>query len=229
MDYEMKQNFEAAIPIFGEMHKHYQNHSDWNLRLARARQEEGIRRGKQETEMKRVGILVAVIIYAILGLIIESIFGSVKFGALILILAIGTFAGVKVNGIVMKKFQEQPFSPEFIQQETTLNQNMQSELNAVKQIYADNWELIEYFPNDYRYSYAIEQIYKILLNGRADSMKEALNIFEEDCHRRRMEQQLAQILQMQMELCGYLIEISSEVYQLRQQMNQMQNKNGGIW
>jgi len=44
-----------------------------------------------------------------------------------------------------------------------------------------------------------------------------------------MEQQLAQILQMQMELCGYLIEISSEVYQLRQQMNQMQNKNGGIW
>ena len=23
MDYEMKQNFEAAIPIFGEMHKHY--------------------------------------------------------------------------------------------------------------------------------------------------------------------------------------------------------------
>ena len=60
-------------------------------------------------------------------------------------------------------------------------------------------------------------------------MKEALNIFEEDCHRRRMEQQLAQILQMQMELCGYLIEISSEVYQLRQQMNQMQNKNGGIW
>ena len=233
MDYEMKQNFEAAIPIFGEMHKHFQNRSDMNLRLERAKKEEEMRRGSQKKQAEGIGIAVAMITMIVLATFLSGIYKVISEDAQTTIsLFLGVISivvGFVARGAFLKNLKEHPYSPEFIQQETIINQNMQNELNAVKQIYANNWELIEYFPNDYRYSYAIEQIYKILLNGRADSMKEALNIFEEDCHRRRMEQQLAQILQTQMELCGYLVEISSEVYQLRQQMNQMQNKNGGIW
>ncbi len=59
---------------------------------------------------------------------------------------------------------------------------------------------IDFIPENYRNSYAAESIYYIFKNGRADSLKEALNVFEDDEHRRRMENGQQAMMDKQREL-----------------------------
>lgn len=59
---------------------------------------------------------------------------------------------------------------------------------------------ISFIPKSYRNSYAAECIYWIFNNGRADSLKEALNVFENDEHGRRLEQNQQSIMDKQREL-----------------------------
>jgi len=44
-------------------------------------------------------------------------------------------------------------------------------------------DILAVIPVDYRYPLATETIYRIFLNGRADTMKEAVNLYEEQLHR----------------------------------------------
>lgn len=76
--------------------------------------------------------------------------------------------------------------------------NLQKNLERRKQLLTDSfWETIEIVPESYRYSFAMNTIAGYFENGRADSMKEALNLFETEKHQWRMEeiqiQQAAQI------------------------------------
>ena len=60
---------------------------------------------------------------------------------------------------------------------------MQNYLNVVK----DLNDIVEIIPPDYRYPSAVESFYKYLNNNRANDMKEAVNLYEEEMHRLRME------------------------------------------
>ena len=46
---------------------------------------------------------------------------------------------------------------------------------------------IEFIPPDYRYVEAVESFYRYLLNGRANDLQQAVNLYEEELHRMRME------------------------------------------
>ena len=51
-----------------------------------------------------------------------------------------------------------------------------------------HWDkVLSVVPKDYATPTCINSIYNYLVNGRADSMKEALNLFEEEQHRWRLE------------------------------------------
>lgn len=79
-------------------------------------------------------------------------------------------------------------------------ENWRQELGCVEQEYkaveqemleklAPHWQKIQsVIPQDYIAPIFVRTAYGYLVNGRADSMKEAVNLFEEEQHRWRMEQ-----------------------------------------
>jgi hypothetical protein len=58
-------------------------------------------------------------------------------------------------------------------------------------------EIISIIPEKYRYPLAVNFFAEVLENGRADSMKEAMNLYEEQLHRWKMENKMEQILKNQ--------------------------------
>ncbi len=52
--------------------------------------------------------------------------------------------------------------------------------------YQDSQEIIEAFPPDYRYTYAVGRVISFIENLRADSIKEALNLYEKELYQDRM-------------------------------------------
>ena len=60
------------------------------------------------------------------------------------------------------------------------------------------WDQIQTFvPPNYRYSTAVYKFCDYLNNSRANNIKDAVNLYEEEMHRMRMENLQAQILQQQ--------------------------------
>lgn len=52
-------------------------------------------------------------------------------------------------------------------------------------------------PPDYRYYMAAEYIYNCFRNDRADTMREAVELYEEQYHRRKMEHAIGQVMEEQ--------------------------------
>lgn len=58
-------------------------------------------------------------------------------------------------------------------------------------------DLASYIPPNYQYSIAVEKMYEYLVNGRARNLTEAINIYEDDMHKLRMENMQGEILRQQ--------------------------------
>ena len=56
---------------------------------------------------------------------------------------------------------------------------------------------IAYVPQEYQYSIAIDFFYMVLNNGRAENLKECMNLFEEQVHRWKMESTMVNLQLMQ--------------------------------
>lgn len=62
------------------------------------------------------------------------------------------------------------------------------QLDTQLQIVGEQWRAsYSWYPEDYMTSEAAGFFYSVLSNGRADTFKEATNLYEEECHRRRIE------------------------------------------
>ena len=59
-----------------------------------------------------------------------------------------------------------------------------------------HWDKVKSIvPEAYATPYFVQQAYDYLVNGRADSMKEAINLFEEEQHRLQMEQNMQNVVE----------------------------------
>lgn len=63
----------------------------------------------------------------------------------------------------------------------------EAEENMLKDIAPDWDKVLSVIPRDYATPTCIYSVYNYLVNGRADTLKEALNLFEEEQHRWRVE------------------------------------------
>jgi hypothetical protein len=72
--------------------------------------------------------------------------------------------------------------------------------NEISRINNENQNLFMSIPPDYRVAWKVSHICSILENQRADTLKEALNVFEEDMHRQAMQAGQRQIVNQQMQL-----------------------------
>lgn len=66
--------------------------------------------------------------------------------------------------------------------------------DQIEQIATDNADVISAMPRDYRYYEAAQFFENALENGRADNMKEAVNLYEDNLHKLRMENYNHQLL-----------------------------------
>ena len=56
---------------------------------------------------------------------------------------------------------------------------------------------LDFIPMEYQYGIAIDFFYKVLANGRAENLKECMNLYEEQMHRWKIEQSISNLQQMQ--------------------------------
>ncbi|MDY3691883.1 MAG: hypothetical protein SO072_07920 [Dysosmobacter sp.] len=77
----------------------------------------------------------------------------------------------------------------------TMMPQMESISREIYRVTTENQEKINLMPRDYRYYDAVVFFESALANGRADSMKEAINLYEETIHRQNMELHGRQMLE----------------------------------
>lgn len=79
---------------------------------------------------------------------------------------------------------------------------------------APHWQKIQaVIPQDYIAPMFAREAYGYLVNGRADSMKEAINLFEEEQHRWRMEQGQQQMYEQYQTEIRSLQQVTKELEQ----------------
>ena len=80
-------------------------------------------------------------------------------------------------------------------------------------------------PPAYRDSGKVAHLCSILENQRADTLKEALNVFEEDMHRQAMQAGQRQLLNQQMQLEQRIRYAEEMAYQAQQTAEQAYYRN----
>lgn len=87
-------------------------------------------------------------------------------------------------------------------------EKLQTELHTVRQVHAESVQKVvpvlqRNLPREYWYSIALTSITGYLRTGRASNMKEALNLYEEEMHRLRMENMQEQSLRLNQQAATY--------------------------
>ncbi|MDW2796486.1 hypothetical protein RZO55_02680 [Clostridium boliviensis] len=67
----------------------------------------------------------------------------------------------------------------------------------IESVIKEKIEIISLIPEKYRYPLATSYLTEVIECGRADTMKEALNLYEEQLHRWRMENKMNEVLKKQ--------------------------------
>lgn len=78
---------------------------------------------------------------------------------------------------------------------------------AGEEVFSRNLEKLRFLPADYWYPMATEYLIKVVAAGRADSLKEALNLFDAQLHRWRVEEANSAILAQQQLQTAHLASI----------------------
>lgn len=85
--------------------------------------------------------------------------------------------------------------------------------DKVEAIVNENLDLINNIGRDYRYYDAVAFFEKVIMNGQADSLKEATNLYEEYLHRLRMEINSQKLLEKAEQQVAMLAQIEINSYE----------------
>ena len=115
----------------------------------------------------------------------------------IILAVVGIAAGLVVRFLIRKRYHARAMqeTPE----EQTLAARLEDISRNLQSVVQENQAVIDTIPRDYQYFYAVSFFEQALANGRADSMKEAINLFEEQLHRETLEQNSRRMLDAQFE------------------------------
>ena len=181
----------AALPVFRDLDSLYTAGVTTEQQLTQLRAKRIAR--MDERSMALSAVLGGLTFFAFLALTMTvskkaRINSSTSTAAVILVI-VGIAAGLLVRYLVRRQCQmrAQQESPE----EQALNTRLENISRNIQSVVHENQALIETMPRDYQYYYAVSFFEQALANGRADSMKEAINLFEEHQHRMTLEQNSA--------------------------------------
>lgn len=129
-----------------------------------------------------ISVLIGLFIALWLGVMLVAVGGSGAVGDILGIIAIG---GCVAIGVKKKKQNIAAYQKE----KATLEQYQQ----VLKRLVND--PKLEWLPEDIKFGLALDQIYNNLKNMRANTLKEAINLFVEDIHKAVVESNTSQALE----------------------------------
>ncbi|MBQ7973212.1 MAG: hypothetical protein IJ291_07145 [Lachnospiraceae bacterium] len=137
-------------------------------------------------------LILPLIIYGGIGVLMKEWIHLVIAILLILFFLVGSILLFVLNGILNKK-RKQKLAVRLKEEEEKLKLN----IDEMNQIINDNKDVLFVIPEKYRYAHAVAFMLEYLQTLRADNFKEAINLYEEEMHRIRMEQGQQQIILIQ--------------------------------
>lgn len=169
---ELLSKLTIADRICKDAHKHY-------TKAAEMESENSALTAKSKN-LKRNIIIVCVVA----SFLVEGMFGWL--GSVLSI-------GIIIGGVQYYKKSKKEIEDAVVE----FNEKINAESAAAQKIFEDNAADLSVLPVDYWYPLAIESLIKLLQSNRADDLRQALNLFDEQAHRWKIEEANSQILQMQ--------------------------------
>lgn len=181
----------AALPILGKI-------NDLYLAANSIYQKNMVKETKSARSKGRSGRIYGCIACGVTWYVLDLLFrlfiarlGSNVIAFIYIVFAI--VACVAAYRKVKRRFESAPaIKPA---EEAQNNQQLDAISHEIYQLTVQNQEAIAKMPRDYRYYDAVAFFENALANGRADSMKEAINLYEEYIHRQNMELNGRQMLE----------------------------------
>jgi len=162
--------------------------------------------GAELKKAKTKWIIIGVVIWVVAGTVggvlngIPAIGGILK--ALLSLAGIGAGVYIGMNG-----FKKEKASVEA--QIRSIQGKAQEERNAAQQIFEANYEALSFLPDDYWYPMATSYLVKAIASKRVDNLGDALDRFDAQLHRWKVEEANANLLAQQQAQTAHLKSIST--------------------
>lgn len=188
---ELVKELREILPIMERMQRHMDNMEGIEQRIRVL--DDKIKQPKKFTFITDMGFGI-VLGFGISGSILESLLGNIFGGGLIYLIALGFgLVGAYYNKKIVYNLYEKSKSEFREELERRKKELEQAEQAMVDDIGPEWQKVLDIVPENYATPMCVNCIYKYLLNRRADSMKEAINLFEEEQHRWRVEENQQQM------------------------------------
>lgn len=86
---------------------------------------------------------------------------------------------------------------EFIEQTIAAEISMKNQQVSTIQWCQEELKKVDFIPKEYQYGIAMDFFYAVLNNGRAENLKDCMNLYEEQVHRWKMERSMTNFQNMQ--------------------------------
>lgn len=196
---ELKKRFGELIPLLQEVNAVSRNiEIEHNQQAILYKKKDISNVNTKKTEIIILEILICI------GLVLGFLFLLLLNPSITLVVAlvfspVFIFILIKINARLFDKIREKDenrrrnLNEEFENKERLLN-SKRVHLNELINIISAKINIV---PPNYQYLMAIEYMYSYFCNGRADTIKEAVNLYEEELFRIRQEQRSEQLLELQ--------------------------------
>ena len=171
----------AAIPVIETLESYYDE-------IASRKQRSEEIRVKAEDDLKKRRNRIQMPLYVALIICLVVLRSNMHVLLKILIVLVGACAAVLYYvDIASPALKDLAIDDRFIDEAETNEQNLQFCQEQFSQYYETNSNIIVSIPEDYRYSEALRFMLKTLRNGRADNLKEAINLYEDYIYKMKNE------------------------------------------
>lgn len=192
---ELLQALSTADRICKQANPHYEKVS--------VMEQQCVERMEKQKKAKKKWIIIGIVVWVLGGYILGAIFSGIPvLGAVASIgsIVLGVFIGM--NGF--KK--ETGETEEFI---AKMQSQIEKEKAAAQQIFDNHIDELAFLPVDYWYPMATEYMVKAVQAKRADTLGEAIDKFEEQLHRWKIEEANAQMVNLQQQQTAHLASIKT--------------------
>ena len=183
----------AAIPVIETLESYYDE-------IASRKQRSEEIRVKAEDDLKKRRNRIQMPLYVALIICLVVLRSNMHVLLKILIVLVGACAAVLYYvDIASPALKDLAIDDRFIDEAETNEQNLQFCQEQFSQYYETNSNIIVSIPEDYRYSEALRFMLKKLRNGRADNLKEAINLYEDYIYKQEMKNEMIRQHQEQLD------------------------------
>lgn len=227
MDRELLGRIQSAIPIVAEAEEHSVEIEKWQKKINSIQMEQNI-----SEKPGKVWIVIALVVANFATTPLLPLALTISNGSFVAMFAICLVTSVVVTyaiyKLLIKLIWKSSHNKEAASHNEMLakyNQEIAVHQNEINRITSQNIELLETLPPDYLYVFALNSLSDILINRRADTLKEALAVYEDDVHKQAMRDGQDDLFRRQNVLEQAIGDVSDMAYSAQQRANSAYYRN----